>query len=333
VVDAGTDVADVRKVCTMGEALAHPLASLSRNRPERALSIAEGTAAVCDEQVAWEAELALERARHNAAALGEGRVAEVTDAMLRGGRAHAKAAERFERSFQALQAEFGTLGDVAGAGAGGAECPKIKDKDEFAYAFGLVAGTLALLHDRQAGGVNEIPMDRLAVIARASECLDDADWWHLPSALRGSAWATVPGTGPEGTDPWVLLEQAAQAGEASGVRVARAMQVLIASNSGMQDVMVPALRAHAASIEAVPQNEDWALLDAYAYEVSLHQSDLLWTRERGHRTPAFGAVPSDEVAAPEPVPQVFEDDPFAPADVAPAPTETGSQGDPAPAPE
>jgi hypothetical protein len=185
-------------------------------------------------------------------------------------------------------------------------------------------------------------MDRLAVVARASECLDDTDWWQLPSALRGSAWAMVPGSGPEGTDPWQLLEQAASQGASSGVRVARAMQVLIAANSGQDDVLVPALRAHAASMASTPQNAEWALLDVYAYEVSLHQSDLLWTRERGHRTERFGEVPSDATEPTGPTaPPVFEEDPFGADDPGgddegiPQPIEEQAApptGDPPPAP-
>ncbi|MEZ4235930.1 MAG: hypothetical protein R3F59_07155 [Myxococcota bacterium] len=319
VVAVGTDVGDTRKVCAMGEALAHPLAAVGKHsRPELALTIAEGTAAVCDEADAWEAELAAERADANLPA-GPGRVAEITDARERARRANAHAAERFERSFQAMQAAFGEVG------ATGAACPKIAEKDEFVYAFGLVTGTLALLHDRQAGGANDIPMDRLAVIARAADCLDDARWWHLPSALRGSAWAAVPGSGPEDVDPWALLEEAASAGAPSGVRVARAMQVLIAGNGGRTDVMTAALAAHAASLDATPQNTDWALLDAYATEVSLHQSDLLWTRERGHRTERFGEVPADEAPPAEPqVPDLFGDeDPFGSGEAPDAP-----EGDP-----
>lgn len=312
VVDTAAAVGDTGKVCALGAALVHPLGSISRNEPHRALVIAEGVSAVCDESVAWEAELAVARVKHNGGALGEGRTAEMMDAQLAARRANARAAERFERSFDELEAEFGPVG------AG--ECPKIASKDEFAYLFGLVSGTLALLHDSASGGVNEVPRDRLAAIARGSACLDDAAWWQVPSALAGAAWATVPGTGPEGRDPWQMLEDAATTGETSGVRVARAIQVLIAANAGRTDVLEAALPKHAASLAATATNSDWALLDTYATEVSLHQSDLLWTEARGHRTETFGQLPT-EAAEPAAGPDPFAgDDPFgAPADV-PAPT-------------
>jgi hypothetical protein len=316
VVDRGGAVPDTGKACAMGAALAFPLGSLTRNEPHLALTVAEGVGAVCDEVTAWEAELASLRAKHNAAGLGEGRVAEITDARLEAVRAHARTAARFETSFQQLQAAYGPVGE--------GECPKIAEKDEFAYLFGLVTGTLALLHDRASGGANDVPMDRLGAIARGAACLDDARWWSVPSALRGSAWATIPGSGPEGTDPWELLEEAATMGEASGVRVARAMQVLIASNSGEMAVLAASLQKHAASLQATPPNPDWRLLDTYAYEVSLHQSDLLWTEERGHRTEVFGTVPG-EPTVPEPAPDPFASDPFGAGPAEPEPEGTAQK--------
>lgn len=239
-------------------------------------------------------------------ALGEARAAEITDARARATRAHARAGARFDQSFRQLEAHFGPLGG---------ECPKIREKDEFVFLFGLVAGTLALLHDKAGGNATGVPLDRLNVVARATTCLDDARWWHAPAALRAGAWATIPGSGPSDADPWKLLDEAAASGEASGVRVARGIQVLLAANAGRADVVEAALRAHAASAAATARNPDWALLDVYAHEVSLHQSDLVWTAAAGHRTETFGKLPSDAV----PVPLDTGPDPFGAPDPAPAP--------------
>ena len=291
VVDRGSDYPDTGKACALGAALAHPLASLTKNEPHLALVVAEGTSALCDQAVAWEQELGSARAKRNLTALGDSRAAEITDARIAAARAHSRAAARFDGSFRQLEGHFGDLG---------AECPKIREKDEFVVLFGLVTGTLALLHDKAGGTENDVPLDRLNVVARTSECLDDAAWWSAPKALRAGAWATIPGSGPAGVDAWALLDEAAREGDASGVRVARGIQVLLAANAGRDDVVEEALRAHAASIAATPQDPDWALLDAYAYEVSLHQSDLLWTAATGHRTEAFGQLPSDVAPAPEP---------------------------------
>ena len=308
VVAVGTDVPDTGKVCHLGAALAHPLASLSRKAPHKALVIAELVSALCDEGVANEAELDMDRAKANLSALGAERADEITDARIRSERAHAQAAARFERSWQHLVAAYGEIG--------GEECPRIKEKDEVAYLLGLIGGTLALIHDKRGGTTLDIPLDRLLVVARGTECLDDERWWHAPLALRAGAWATIPGSGPEGVDPWELLDEAAQKGEGSGVRVGRAMQALIAGNSGRGEIVQEAIRAHAASMEATPTDADWALLDRYAFEVSRHESDRIWVDAEGHRTETFGELPSDEKEAPV-VPDLFSGaDPFGAAPAA-----------------
>jgi hypothetical protein len=325
VVAVGTDVPDTGKVCHLGAALAHPLASLSKNAPHKALVIAEVVAALCDEHRAYEAELATDRAKANLGALGAERAAEITDARVMAERAHADAAGRFERSFQHLVAAYGEIG--------GDECPKIKEKDEIAYLLGLVGGTLALIHDKRGGNQHDIPLDRLLVVARGSECLDDERWWHAPAALRAGAWATIPGSGPEGVDAWQLLDEAAAAGETSGVRVGRAIQALIGGNAGRTEVAEAAIRGHAASLESTPMLADYALLDRYAFEVSRHESDRIWVAAEGHRTEVFGTLPSDEEEEVA-VPDLFSgDDPFAtpapaePDDAEESPSDDASEGD------
>jgi hypothetical protein len=307
----GLQAPDTGKVCALGAALVHPLASVSKNEPHKALAIAELVSALCAEEEANEAELALDRAKANFSALGDARADEITDARLRSERAHTVAADRFERSWQHVQAEWGPLGDES--------CPRLAERDEIVYVLGTVAGTLALIHDRRGGGVHGIPLDRLLEVARASECVDDATWWHVPSALRAGAWATIPGSGPAGVDAWAMLAESAEKGEQSGVRVARAMQALIAGNSGVTEVVEAAIRAHRSSIDRTPQAPEWALLDQYATEVTLHESDRLWTAATGHRTERFGALPSDVVEQPT-VPDLFSgSDPFGAAEETPAP--------------
>ena len=317
--DQATDVRDVGKVCAMGESLAHPLSSLSRNDPHRAMVIAEGVAGLCAEVQAWEADLRVVRARRNLSSLGEARASEITDARLQAERAHTVAATRFERSFLQLAERYGPIGE--------GECPRIKGKDEFVYLFGLVTGTLALLHDRAGGGELGIALDRPLEVARASGCLDDPSWWHTPTALRAGAWATIPGSAPEGVDPWALLHEAAASGEASGIRVARAIEVMLAANAGRTDIVEEGIRAWVAASE-VPEDPEWVLLDEYARVVVLHQSDLLWTAAEGHRTERLGALPSDAPPADDPPPDLFGgDDPFGagvPADVEEEPTEQES---------
>jgi len=91
--------------------------------------------------------------------------------------------------------------------------------------------------------------------------------------------------------------------------------VLIAANAGREEIVEEGIRAHAASLQATPQAEDYALLDEYARLVTIHQSDRLWTESAGHRTPRLGDLPSDATPAPAPDPfgvDPFGADPFAP---------------------
>jgi hypothetical protein len=300
-VDTATDVGDVRKVCSMGAALIHPLAAAGGDA-WGARVIAEGVGASCDEKDAWEADLSALRARHLWPA-GPAQSAAIEDASLQARRAHGHAADRFERSFEALQKHWPTSGLADGEG-----CPDGLggNRDEqFVWVFGLITGTLALLHDASAGGVVGVPRNRLAVLARASVCVDDKAWWFAPKAVRGAAAAMVGDA-----EGWPMLESAATDGERSGVRVARAIQVLMAMNAGRTDIVTTALARHAASITTTKRDDEWALLDEYAFEVSQQQSDLWWTEATGHRTPTFGQAPPSSSSAPSlPAPPVT--DPFA----------------------
>lgn len=271
---------DTAKICQMGAALIHPIAAVSEDA-HLALSMGEGVSAVCEQSAAWEAELRALRTKHNGKALGDARAAEIIDAQIAARRAHARTAMRFNRSFLEAQKAFGELG---------AECPELSKSDEFAYVFVLVTGTLALLHDSASGGQVGVPLDRLAVIARASKCVDDETWWFTPMALRGAAWAMVPGSGP--VDGWAVMDEAAKKGAPSGVRIAVAIEALVANNAGRTDVFERALTLHAKSLETAKPLPDWALLDSYAREITQHQSDMVWSEAAGHRTDVFGRLPS-----------------------------------------
>lgn len=178
----------------------------------------------------------------------------------------------------------------------------------------LVSGMQVVLHDSAAGSPLGVPKETILDVARSAQCLDDADWWYGPSAMQAAAWATIPGSAPAGTDPWALLEDVAEKSDATGIRVARALQVVISVNAGRDDLAEQAIRAHAAARVATPPSEEYALFDQYALVLSRHQSDLFWMKEEGHRTPVFGELPGDGVSAPDGAPlgaDPFADDPFA----------------------
>lgn len=302
--------ADLDRGCTVGLALGSPVEAVtSASRPpKRAVVVADAAAALCAEDEVREAQLASARLEANLQGLAPAaQVALIRDARAVEERAHALAAARNLRAWGAMEAVWGPLG--------GATCPRVRPADEVAFLLGLNAGLNALLHDRAAGGDLGVPLDILPRIARASECLDDGRWWSAPLAMRAAVWATVPGSAPDGVDPWALLDRAAEAGDAQGVRLARALQAVIASNNGRPDVVRHAVHSFARSRAEVPPHPEYALFDDYAHVLVRHESDLLWTRAAGHRTLQLGALPGDAAqdAAPGPAEDPFASagDPFA----------------------
>jgi hypothetical protein len=295
----GARVDDLGKACALGSSLSHALAALGTERrpPRMALIIAETTAGLCGELDSMEAELASVRARRNWRALGEHRVPEMRDARLLEMRLHADAAKRYYRAWGHMVEAFGPFDG---------ECARIRERDEITYLLGMVAGLRALLHDKAGGSTVGVPADVLGEVSRGARCLDNEEWWHAPGALEAAAWAVVPGSGPEGVDPWATMRAEAEAGDDSGIRVAWALYVLVAGNAGRRDDVEVGITGHAASLASTPADGDWLLLDEYALRVTGHESDLIWTEERGHRTETFGELP----AAPTSAPLAPADDPF-----------------------
>ena len=130
--------------------------------------------------------------------------------------------------------------------------------------------------------------------------------WHVPQALQGGIWATIPGSGPSDVDPWSLLENAGTQGADSGVRVAFAIGALLSNNAGETDKIKRSLEGHGQSLDVQRANPSWLFFDQYATEVSLFQSDLLWTSEMGYRSPKLGVLPQVPTSPVEPA----TDDPF-----------------------
>lgn len=274
---------DLAKACRLGESLNHVLPALSNNPPELAMVIADTTAGLCEEFPAWEAELRKERALKNQP-LGPVRIAEVKDAQFTADRAHKRAALRYYSAFQYLESYMGEIDAIE-------ECPFIELQDEMPFMIGSIAGVLAVLHDKQSGGLAEVPVDILPRLARVMDCVDNETWWYTPQAIQGAVWVTIPGSGPEGVDPWGILEGAAQQGAPMGVRIGWAMHNLIAANSGEQDRVGQGILSHSYSIASNTADPDWQLLDEYSYWITRHQSDLIWTKHSGHRTEVLGSLP------------------------------------------
>jgi hypothetical protein len=296
VVARALTVPDVDQSCEIGVSLRSPLAAATKaEKPARqALLISEATAAMCDEMAAWTHEL--DRAKAMSDAIGyepAQRARLARDAGYAADRSHQRAAARYHRAWVLGLEEFGNIGE--------GDCPKLKSYEEFSYFITLVSGMQSVLHDSQSGRTLGIPQETILNVARGARCLmadpdkdgtvDGKKWWYAPEALQAAAWATIPGSGPPGFDAWAVMEDMGTKGDTLGVRVARGLQVTIAVNAGKEDVARTAIQAHAKANADYEQSPTHALLDRYAYLLSLHQSDLLWIAEEGHRTPVFGELP------------------------------------------
>jgi hypothetical protein len=299
---------DLDMACQFGGTITSGVeAALAKKPAQKALILSSGAAGICAEMAAREAKLSGQVIIVNHVGLGPAMAAEASDARIRGQRLYATAAHRYYSAWLNMVDVYGT------------ECKALSEDDQALFLFGLIAGDLSLITDAAGGTSVGVPQSTILDVARAAECLDSDTWWGVPDALKASAWATVPGSGPEGVDPWAVFEAAAAQGEASGMRIARSLQIFTAANAGRSDIVEAGLAAHGAAM-AEGSNADWLLLDTYALSVSLFESDQLWIANTGHRTANFGTVPSDSSVGGEQDPfgdsdPFGGDDPFA----APAP--------------
>ena len=279
VIPVGMAQPDLGKACALGEGLNHPLRSLTKTTPNKAMVIAETTSALCLDVDAMEADIISEQQKFLK------QIPQAVDAKIRAERLHTQAANRYYRAYQYLESAYGDVGT--------GNCPTFKKSDEATYLVGLVAGTLAVIHNRIGGNKAGVPDVLLPKIARGSECLDNGKWWHTPQALRAAVWAFVPGSGPESVEAWSHLKEAGEEGAKSDFRVAWGIHNLITSMSGKEELLREGLQAHSESIQETPVGGEWGLLDEYGFRVSQHMSDLIWAREKGHRTQNFGTWPSN----------------------------------------
>jgi hypothetical protein len=299
---------DLGAGCTAAEANLSMAASIAGRPPAKALTILEMTAAVCTELQIWEAELYKERLRRNVSTPSD--LEALKDAQQIEMRLRTEAARRDWRAYEHAETYYGAFDGT---------CPKLGRDEELPFLLGLFAASSALLYDQSGGGQVGVPTSTLRMVADAAACLDDAEWWSLPSALQAGAWIMVPGTVPAGVDPWQALEEAAVRGDATTIRAVRGMQIVLAHNAGRDDVIRHAIERVAAGDTAPDRDQEFLFLDAYSRRLALHYSDLIWTRATGHRTPTLGTFPDDETTPGDDGLQAdpFADDPFAEPDAAP----------------
>src|SRR5699024_5707518 len=137
--------------------------------------------------------------------------------------------------------------------------------------------------------------DIAAKAARASECLDNDEWWGVPQALRGVIWLSVPGTVPDGVDAWNVLRDAALLGKQQGMPLAASLYVVAAYGTG--DVQRPqdGIRWVKSIYDAGIGPANYLSLAEIAFDQALYYSDIIWMKQTGHRTPflGLGTFPGD----------------------------------------
>ena len=296
-----TASSDLAMACTVGEVASGASLSVGRRkRPDDALTLAGIASGVCIEQQAMGQDLDGRVALAGLA--GDGRVPIATDHQEQARRLHQLAASRFADGYAAARRSHP------------ADAPRAED-DQAIYLLGLLSGALSLVNDSAAGGALGVPQNLLLDVARSAASLDDDRWWGIPSALQGTAWAVIPGSGPSGVDPWQVLRDAAAKGDAAGQTIARSLYIFALVNAGRTAELGDALPS--ATPQATPE---WPLLAAYGVARIQYDLDRVWIEARGHRALRPMVLPP---------PAQVVDDPFGDDSVAPAPS---TAPDPAAAP-
>ncbi|MFY9180444.1 MAG: hypothetical protein WAO12_11795 [Venatoribacter sp.] len=229
---------------------------------------------LCAESVASEHLLSYARAYR------EQNVNAAKDSRIKEKRAYAVAASRQYASFQYLSAKYGEPGG---------KCPKINKEDEIHWLLGNVAGLQAVLSDLKAESSVNVPKDIAMKATRGLQCLDNEKWWGLPQAMQAGIWLMMPGSGPEGVDPWDEMKAAEKLGTKGGVRFAFAIEAIIADSTGHTQELKDAIRRYGESMKENPGDKKYALIDVLSAEQIQIISDRLWTENTGSRTP-FGGL-------------------------------------------
>ena len=266
---------DTQMGCAMSEAMTPMLLSFSELTwsPDRLATTMYMQSGACAEAEASEEGLTYLRAYKSQ------NIGEAKDARIRQKRLFALAAQRQYKGYQHLVAEFGEPGET---------CPDMDEDEEFFWMLGLVRGLQAVMSDVRGQGEVGVPKDIAMKSVRGSQCLDAKRWWGVPKAMQAAVWTMMPDNAPDGVDPWQELADASEMAGESGVRLAQAVEVVIADGSGNEERLRDAIRRHAQSVKTKTPNGQYRMLDIVATQQVLAVSDRLWTEATGSRTPIGG---------------------------------------------
>ncbi len=266
---------DLAMSCAMSQATSPLLLSFGRvtSEPDQLAVMLYLTSGACAEESAREDEL------KGLAALQGLHAEEARDASIRQQRHYALAARRYFNGWKHFKAYYGDPAE--------AECPEFdQDIDGFIYLAGLLNGLQALNAEIQSTESIGVPKNVGSVVASATGCLDNRQWWGAPMALRATVWAMLPGTMPQGERAFERLAQSDRLGEEAGVRLAHVFHAIAAINKGDDELLRAVIRRHAKAIDEKPAPEQWRLVDAMATRMIQAISDRMWVGHVGYRTPS-----------------------------------------------
>lgn len=229
----------------------------------------------CIEFKAMEEELRSLRALHNK------NVIEAQDARIKQKKFLSQAARRQLSGFNKLASAFN---QDPGSG-----CPTFKTRqDAFYWLIGLVSGLQAVMNDLASEGNAKVPLDIALKVGRGASCLDNEQWWGLPTAIQAAIWVSFPGTKPAGSNPLQILNQAMQTGLQQGMRISQVLAARIYIGLGNIEAVKSIIRRHKKERAQVPAILEYHFLDEVASRQLHDISDHLWTEAIGMRTPLGG---------------------------------------------
>ena len=135
-------------------------------------------------------------------------------------------------------------------GEPGEKCPRLNYDEGVYWTLGNLAGLQSVLNDLKAQSVVNVPKDIAMKAVRGLQCLDNEEYWGVPAAASAGLKILMPDSSDKNaTDPWVELETASRTATENGVRLAHAVEILVADGGGHTDRVKEAIRRHAASLK------------------------------------------------------------------------------------
>jgi hypothetical protein len=259
------------------------------------------SAGMCAESESHEAELRRLRAMFNK------QPTEAMDAGISEKRLHGLAATRNYDAFQALAGAYGPPG--GNDEDGNLACPEFDDDypEALLYTLGLSSGLLSVVHDTLSGRLVGVAMDLPPAIMRATNCVDNDTWWGVPDALRSAILLSLPQNDVPIDDVWKRLYASANKGLAVGMTLPSALLAQSLASQGKKEELC-ALFERIDGLDVSPPPA-YQLLDVYARTLIRHESNKIWTQERGHRAElnALACPPSNTPGAPSTDEDLFGD--------------------------